>query len=706
MPTAGWTRVRGLLDRISSVTGLWFGRRRSLTRRPRPAARRWREVVRGRLVVGGVVVVIWALGIEARLFYLQVLNHDELTARAEGQQSRSIDAHPKRGEILDRNGRMLAYSVDGDAIYAVPSEIEDAVGTATRLCEALDCSDATRQALEGRLKKTSRAFEWVQRQVAPDAAQRVADLDLLGVGFVPENRRYYPNGELAAHVLGYVGIDNQGLSGIESTYDSEISGRPGRLLVQTDARRRAFSRLERPPTAGATLELTIDTYLQHIAERELEAGVRQHDADAGTIVVLDPYNGDILAMANWPTFNPNAFAHFSEGARRNRAIQDIYEPGSTFKLVTASAALEEGVVTRDEKFDISAGFIRVGRTRVHDMYVYPDPMSFDDLIVKSSNVGAIMVGLRLGAERLSRYVRRFGFGQALALDLPGQQRGLVHAPVDLESQREIASVSIGYAVSVTPLQMAMAVSAVANGGLLVQPRLVRATIRQGIRTEKPARTIRRAISSETAAELTEIMEAVAERGTARRAQAPGYRVAGKTGTTEKVIDGRYSNTDHNVSFIGFVPARRPEFVVLVMIDTPRQGLYTGGVVAAPIFRRFAEAALRYLAVPRTVNPTPPILAQRPTRSLRVQPASARQSAPAVSLEPEDVDVQAGVMPDFRGLSAREALRTIGSLKMIVRLHGDGFVTEQDPAPDTPVAPGAVATLSLERRQGVRAEGHE
>ena len=279
--------------------------------------------------------------------------------------------------------------------------------------------------------------------------------------FLKENRRYYPNKDLAAHVLGYVGIDNQGLSGIESTYDTDIRGRPGKMLIQTDARRRAFSRVERPPTTGATVQLTIDKYLQHIAERELRIGVRQYGADGGSVVILDPRTGDVLAMANEPSFNPNVFANAPASARRNRAIQDVYEPGSVFKIVTSAAALEEAVVTRDELFDVSAGVIRVGRSVVRDMHTY-GVLSFDDLIVKSSNVGAIKIGLRLGPERLSRYVRRFGFGQSLSRDFPAESPGLVTSPARL-TDRGVASVSMGYEVAVTPLQLAAAASAVANG---------------------------------------------------------------------------------------------------------------------------------------------------------------------------------------------------------------------------------------------------
>ena len=697
MFAARWTKhLRVLAGRMRSQGG-----GRSVRRVRTQPAHAWRKVVSNRLAVSGLIFAFWGFGIEARLVYLQVVSHDELTARADGQQRRSIEAHPKRGEILDRDGRVLAYSVDGDAVYAVPNQIDDAVGTAASLCVALECSSDMRAALEERIRRSS-YFEYVLRHAPPDMAHRVAELNLPGVGFLPENRRYYPNGTLASHVVGYVGIDNQGLSGIESTYDAEITGRPGKILVQTDARGRAFSRLERFPTAGATLELTIDTYLQHIVERELAGAVREHRADAGTVVVLHPRTGEVLAMANWPTFNPNAFAESTASARRNRAIQDVYEPGSTFKLVTASAALEEGVAARDELFDVSAGSIRVGNSRVPDMAVYRDPLSFEDVIVKSSNVGAIMVGLRLGPERLSRYIRRFGFGQALARDLPGQGSGIVHPPSALESERELASVSMGYAVSVTPLQMAVAVSAVANGGELVEPRLVRAVIRNGIRAETPLRTIRRAISRETAAELTRIMELVVEKGTATAAQVPGYRVAGKTGTTEKLVDGRYSNTDHNASFVGFVPSRRPELTILVMIDTPRGQRYTGGGVAAPVFRRIAAAALRHLAVPSTIDPPPPLL-EVASPPPRVTPSTAPLRITAFIDTSTEINFRSRLMPDLRGMSAREALNTLRPLRVTARIDGDGFVWRHDPPAGSAIDHGVTARLWMDRHPDDRSE---
>ena len=653
----------------------------------------WRHVIRRRVLVGAAAIVLWIAGIEARLIYLQIIQHDELVARAENQQLRTVSAPAKRGEILDRRGRVLAYSVDAASIYAVPTEVDEPEETAAILCAELDeCGDRERQTFVDRLRQP-RAFVWIRRKVSPEEARRIAEWNLEGIGFLTEDRRFYPNKELAAHLLGYVGIDNQGLGGVESTYDAQIRGRPGKVLIQTDARGRAFSRIERPATAGATLELTVDKYLQHIVERELRAAVLANRADGGTIIVLDPKTGEVLALANEPTFNPNVFARSQESDRRNRAIQDIYEPGSAFKVVTASAALEEKVVKPDDLIDVSAGMIRFGRRRIKDLYRY-DTLSFAEVIVQSSNVGTIMVGLQLGPERLGRYVRRFGFGQTLSRDFQGESRGIVWDPSALDDSA-LASVAMGYQIGVTPLQMAAAVSAVANGGELLEPRLVRAVLRQDVRIEMPRRVIRRAISLETAVELTTIMEGVVQRGTAQRAQVPGHIVAGKTGTSARLVGGQYSNSDYNASFVGFVPSRKPALTILVVIDTPRVNGYYGGSVAAPVFRRVAEAALRHLGVARAIDPAPPVVRSRPaTPRDAVTPMPARTTAVLTSIV--GLSPGQGLMPDVRGMSAREALRVLARIGLTVQLMGDGFVVDQSPPARSLIDQGARCTLWLER----------
>ena len=650
---------------------------------------RWRDIVRRRLVVTAGVMALWGIVIEARLVQLQVFRHDVLVARALRQRLRTIPTHPKRGEIVDRGGQILAYSVDADTIVAVPADVECPVETTRLLCEVLECRREQHDRILTRLD-TENLFAYVQQYVSVDTARRIRELDLKGVGFLKQNRRFYPNRELAAHLIGYVGIDNQGLYGLESSYDEEISGQPGRVLMQTDARNRAFSRVERPPTAGVTLELTIDKLIQHIAERELRAAMREHHAAGGSVVVLDPATGEILALANEPTFNPNAFSLSDADARRNRATQDVYQPGSTFKIVTASAALEEGVSHPNQQIDTSPGVWYPGRRPIRDFRDY-GVLSFTDMLVKSSNVAASKIGVELGAERLLRYVRRFGFGQAISEDFLGQSRGIVHPAAGL-SDSDLARVSIGYTIAVTPLQMAAAMNAVANGGELIAPRVVRALLGEDGRLEVPRRVIRRAIRPETAATMTRILEDVVDHGTATAAQLTGYTVAGKTGTTEKLVDGRYSDTRNVASFAGFVPSTRPRLTILVVVDDVPSG---GGVVAAPVFQRIAEASLRHLGVPPNVGAPPPILvsAGSPTPPIvRLTPVRAPASLAASAW----TGPQRGLMPDLAGLSARAAFEIATDLGLMTRIRGDGFVVGQTLEPGSAITRGQALILRLER----------
>jgi cell division protein FtsI (penicillin-binding protein 3) len=657
-------------------------------------ANAWRTTLQRRLAVAAAVFLLWAGAIEARLIYFQVVEHDTLVAAAERQQSRTITAPAKRGDILDRHGRLLAYSVDADTIYAVPSEVRDAAAASAALCRALgDCTRKERAALEERLR-SRRYFEYVSRQVSPDQARKVAALDLEGIGFLKESRRYYPNKTLAAHVLGYVGLDHEGLAGLEATYEKLISGEPGKVLVHTDARRHAFSRVERPSTAGDTLELTIDLGLQHIAERELKAGVEASGSRGGSAIVMDPWTGEILAIANYPAFNPNAYRDFSADARRNRAVQDLYEPGSTFKIVTAGAALEERVISPDDLIDVTAGAIDFpGRPPIrddHPLGVIP----FRTVIAKSSNVGSIKVGLRVGGERFLDYMRRFGFGRRSSPDFPGENAGLLWTP---RNDSSLASMLIGYEIGITPLQMAAALGSVANGGELMQPRVVRAVVRKGRRLPVPHKAVGRTISERTAAELRTILEGVVEPGgTATRAKVEGFTVAGKTGTAKKLVNGSYrGHNDYNVSFAGFVPSREPVFTVVVVIDSPRKMSPYGGVVAAPVFQRIADAALRHRGVPPSIDPAPPVLIARQD-DVRQQPAAA--PIPTTAIVPVAATTASSdpVFPDLSGMSAREAVHALARLGLGVRVHGVGFVVDQEPQAGTLLTAAGVASIWLER----------
>ena len=664
------------------------------------AGKRWHETVSTRLLIAAVLFAVWAVVIEAQLVRLQVFQHAQWQARADRQQSDTVTVSARRGDIVDRHGQVLATSVDADEIFAVPRAIDDAKGTAAALCRALTgCTAREREVLAEKFSHRTSNFAYVRRayRVLPEDASRVAALELPGIGFMKASRRAYPNNELAAHLLGSVGTDNYGLNGIEAAYNRQISGTDGKVLIQTDAKHRPFGSFGQAATPGSTLQLTIDQFLQHLAERELRAGVRENNAKGGSAVIVNPYTGEILAMANEPTFDPNKYNEASDLQRKNRAIQDVYEPGSTFKMVTASAALEEHVMTPDVPIDVTGGRLRVGRSRiVADTHAY-GVLSFTDVIVKSSNIGAIKIGQKLGAERLGRYVDRFGFGRRLLPDLYGESRGIVWNP-SRWSDSTLASVSMGYEIGVTPLQMAMAASIIANGGDLIQPRLVKSvTSPAGVRTELRPQVLRRAILTSTAEQLTAIMEGVVERGTATAAQIPGYTIAGKTGTAKKNENGHYLDREYNASFVGFIPSRRPALVVLVVIDSPHGSHgYYGGAISAPVFKRIAESAMRYLGIPPTVD-AQPVLVVENHASPSIPPA--RAAAPdGVSIVRTVASATSapGLVPDVVGLSLREAARVLARCRMTPRASGAGVVIQQDPRPGTPVDPGSSCTLTLGR----------
>ncbi|HUR35056.1 MAG TPA: penicillin-binding protein [Vicinamibacterales bacterium] len=675
-----------MIDRLRRLSWRQSNRRSASVGEPAPD---WRSTLRRRILVASLLFGTWAVAVEARLVVLQVMEHDELVERAARQQVQTRVLAAKRGDIVDRKGRVLATSVDADTIYAVPSAIEDEAATVRQLCAAFgDCTARERQDLLERLRK-QRHFAYVRRQVPQDVAARVTALNLDGIGFIKESHREYPNNELAAHVLGFVGIDSKGLNGVESAYDPQIRGKAGQVLVQADARHRAFNRFERPPTAGATVELTIDEFLQHIAERELRAGVLDNRAVGGTAIVMDPRTGEILALANEPTFDPNEYRDATEFARRNRAVQDLYEPGSTFKVVTASAAIEERIMPVDTLIDVSGGRMNIGARVIRDTHDY-GTLSFTDVIVKSSNVGAIRIGFRLGTDRLSDYVQKFGFGRPVSPDFPSESPGIVWDRSKW-TDSALASVSMGYQVGVTPLQMVTAVSSVANGGHYFEPRVLRAVYRDGRRVVVRPRAVRQTVSSDTAASMTAIMEQVVERGTGTLARIPGYTVAGKTGTANKLANGRYSS-DTYASFVGFLPSNDPVVTILVVLDSPRgNNGHFGGPVSAPIFKRIAEETLRYLRVPPSINPDPPVLLPR-QGGATANASNTIPIEPQLPMEPEEP----GTVPDVRGLSARDAMRKLTRFGLSARMQGDGFVAEQSPAPGTPASEGTVCHLTLAR----------
>jgi cell division protein FtsI (penicillin-binding protein 3) len=662
----------------------------------------WRPTLKRRLVLAAVLGVAWSAAIEARLVYLQVIQYDFLIKEAKKQQLDTITLEAKRGDIVDRDGRLLAYNVDTDSVYAVPTFIDNAAATVAALCKALqECTPQERDLYISRINKRDeegrqKQFAWLSRRISPAQTLRVKKLGLKGIYFRTETRRFYPNWQLAAHLLGYVGDGNVGRAGLEEKYQQEVGGEPGKLLMQVDVKRRPFSRVEQSPMPGASLELTIDSEIQYIVERELAAGVQWSGALGGSVIVMDPMTGEVLALANFPTFNPNAFNDFSDEVKINRAIQFVYEPGSTFKVVTAGAALEERLLKPTDLIPTSPGVIRFGARVIDEAKGHNyGTLTFEDVIVKSSNVGAIKIGLKLGRERLSDYVSRFGFGVRTSKDgFRGESKGIVWKASDL-TDSAVASVSMGYQVSVTPLQMASAVSAVANGGELLEPRVVRAVVRGRVRTPFPRKVVRRVLSPDVASELTSIMEGVVERGTAKVAQIDGFTIAGKTGTAAKAITGGYSSTDYNVSFVGFVPSRNPVFTILVVIDSPHKVSPYGGTVAAPVFQKIAAAALRLRGVPPSLNrPAPVVIARRD--AVRQQPVSGPAEA-VVTLAGASSDSPA-VLPNLVGMNVRDAALALVRLGLTPQLSGSGYVVvSQRPAPGSALDEIDTAMLWLERR---------
>ncbi len=531
-----------------------------------------------------------------RFFDLQVLQADMMTEKARRQHEKTVTLDASRGAIFDRQGRPLALNRDVLSVFATPTVIDRPQFVARQLSQVLG---VPREPLEKRLR-TNQDFVWVKRKIPDASGERVRALALPGVDFLIEARRFYPKGTLLAHVLGFAGIDSQGLEGVENGYDQHLRGSVRQVVLHRDALGRVIIPEDRQVPQGLSghaLHLTIDEGIQYIAEQALERAVRDTQAQGGTIIVMDPSTGEILAWTIRPTFDPNHIQRASPERWRNRAITDPYEPGSTLKVVLSAAALALNRVQPNTLLYAGDGEVPIHGTVIHD-HETSGWMTFREAVQQSSNVAFVKMSLALGEESVYRFLRAFGFGEKTGIDLPGESIGILKSP-DQWSRRTLPSLAIGQEIAVTPLQLTTAVAAVANQGWLMRPFLVREiSNHQGrIVWNQSPRIRRRPIDAETAKTVTDLLVNVVENGTGRRAAIPGYRVAGKTGTAQKVDPetGMYSSTKLIGSFVGFVPAEDPKFVVLVMIDEP-QGPAWGGVVAAPVFREVAEQALRYVKV--------------------------------------------------------------------------------------------------------------
>ncbi len=555
-----------------------------------------------RLYVFTAILLFWVAAICCRLVYLQVFKYGDFVQRAARQQQRTVDVSPRRGIIYDRNGQELAMSVMVDSIFAVPSEIPDQASTARLLSHVIG---ADPNELLARMK-AQRNFAWIARKVDADVSNRVRAMNLKGIYFEQEPRRFYPKRELAAQVLGYVGLDDEGLAGIERGFEDQLKGTPGKMIVSLDARRKSLGSIEKQPDPGQNVVLTIDEKIQYIVETEIDQAMADTHAAAASIVVQNPKTGEILALANRPTFNPNRSREVTPSSMKNRAVSDVYEPGSVFKTVTYSSVLEDNLAKTDEIVDCNPGFILVGGIRIRDAH-HIGVVPLDKAYAESSDVAAVKMGLRLGPERFYKYIRDYGFGQHTGIELPGETKGLVKPP-SRWSAASIGAMSIGQEVGVTPLQIASMISSIANDGIYTPPRIVAGTTPPNNQYQQvvfhPAQQ-HRVISPMTAAQMRRMMEQVVLFGTARRAILNGYTSAGKTGTAQKVDPrtGKYSKTDYVATFAGFAPVNNPAVTIVVSIDSAK-GLHQGGQVSAPVFGRIAQKVLAYLNVPHDTEIKP------------------------------------------------------------------------------------------------------
>ncbi|MFZ5586569.1 MAG: penicillin-binding protein [Thermodesulfobacteriota bacterium] len=658
----------------------------------RPAVKDPRRQVRLRLLTVGGVFALMGLALMGRAVDLQVFQSERLTELARREFQKKVDLVPRRGIIYDRHQQELAVSLDTDSVYARPLSVHTAAETGRRLAEALELPPA--QVVE-RLK-SEKPFVYVARRISPDKAEAVRALELKGVGLITEPRRFYPYTTLACHVLGFAGLDAQGLEGVEARYDGLLKGPPASATSLRDALGRTFQVSPAAFTSqpeGRHVILTLDMRLQYQVERILAAAVARHRAQGGQAVVMAPQTGEVLALASLPAFNPNIFGSYPKETYRNRVITDPFEPGSTFKMFVAAAALASQKVPPERRFWCEQGEWSIGGRVIHDTHPYGQ-LNLAEIVKVSSNIGAAKVGQAVGGAALYETFRAFGFGQETQVDLPGETGGILRPPAAWRPV-DMANICFGQGVAVTGLQLTSAVAAIANRGVLMRPHLVKAVVDQSghlVRETTPT-VVRRVLGEREARQLTQMLEAVTQPGgTGTLARVEPYSVAGKTGTAQKLDPkGGYSQSDYLALFTGFLPAEDPKLAILVLIDTPR-GQHYGGVVAGPAWAAIARAALASLEI----APAPPgavmAKAKAPAAAAPAPPAPPAPQDPAPALA-------AGQAPDLRGHSLRQVLRLAQERRLPIKLSGWGRVARQEPAPGQPLDPAQGLSLTLTPAEG-------
>jgi len=611
----------------------------------------------------------------SRAFQLQVVSGETLGKLADRQHKASLTLYPERRFIFDRNGQKLAATIMADSVYVDPSNVEDRRKVSSKLSSILGVK---RQKITGALSKQG-SFRWIARQISPVRTERIRTLKLKGVHLVQEPRRFYPHRELACHLLGFAGLDSTGLDGLESKYDEYLKGVPKKVVWGRDARGRKIYLSDDSGSAvddrSCSLFLTIDSKIQYIVESQLKKAIEDTGAKGGTVIVMDPGTGEVLAMANEPLFNPNEFSIYPADARRNRAVTDCFDPGSVFKPFVAAAALEEGLVTETDIFDCENGSYTVGNRVIHDAQNEKfQELNLPDIIKHSSNIGSVKIAEKLGKEKFYHYITMFGFGSKTGIDLPGESRGILRNSKDW-TDVDFATIAFGQGVSVTAIQLVTAMSAIANDGVLMKPHVVRCMVdkKGSVVKEIEPVAVRRVISPETSHRITSILTDVVEEGTGGNARIVNLSVAGKTGTSQKFdFDlGRYSAKKVEASFIGFFPAEDPQMVILVMLDEPKIHRW-GGAAAAPVFKEVSEQILRCFNNSMELRE---VAANENNEGVRIIQASTDRETIY-----HDTKVDESIIPDFEGMSMREVLKISQNRGIDIRIAGSGWAVSQNPAP--------------------------
>jgi cell division protein FtsI (penicillin-binding protein 3) len=667
----------------------------------KPAPDRRALFLRARISLLATILLAGAGAVLYRAFDLQVRQADMLREMAEEQYLKDIHLAPKRGTIYDRNGAELAISVEVDSVYANPLKLRETGQDPVRLAAQLSTLlGVDRKLIQQRLS-SERRFVWIKRRVSPKEGKAIELLALPGLELTGEPRRYYPNRELAAHLLGFANIDGQGVEGLERKLDEQLRGSSERVPALRDRRGVVvFSEqlLDERSARGDDVTLSIDKTIQHVAERELELTVRTFEAHAGSVVVLDPRNGELLAVANFPSFNPNSPASQPPSHRRNRAATDRFEPGSTIKPFTVAGALRAGAMRADERVNCEGGALQVAEYTIHDTHKW-DVLSLGEVLAYSSNIGTAKVGLALGRARLYRTLRDFGFGASTALDLPGETTGILRH-YKRWYEMDAATIAFGQGMSATALQLTVAMGALANQGKMMRPTLVKRIEDAAGQTvvDSVPRLERQVVSPYVASVLTDMMTGVTgEDGTAPEAAIDGQLVAGKTGTAQKAdyVHGGYAKGRWVSSFVGYVPARKPRLVIGVIVDEPMIA-HNGGTVAAPAFRRIAEASLRHLGVVADDPSLGEDLRTHRKAKPAAQPIASADPAPAPDAAPQAAIAESQRrVPSLLGQTARAAIAAAQRADLLLALSGSGLVRAQQPEGGAVVAAGSTVTIALE-----------